>query len=122
MPPQTIIVAPEYLSFYISGKSEFKVPLDHEHHRIIATQDCINVPCLYWNDGDTTITLGAFSELTPESEPEFDGMLNTPDNKIIVSDANEPEMAKASVPTTRTRIRIWVNRPTEPDEVLIAWG
>jgi hypothetical protein len=49
-------------------------------------------------------------------------MLNTPDNKIIVSDANEPEMAKASVPTTRTRIRIWVNRPTEPDEVLIAWG
>lgn len=122
MPVQKITVAPEYVSFYVAGKLNVQVPLDHDYRRIAATQDCINIPCLYWNDGDTTITLGPFGEVHRSDEPAFDNMLNTPDKKIIVFDANEPEMASAVVPTDRTRIRIWVNHPTDPDQVTIAWG
>jgi hypothetical protein len=122
MPVKRITVAPEYVSFYVAGKLSVEIPLDREHRRIVATQDCINIPCLYWNDGDTTITLGPFDEVDTATEPAFDGMLNTPDNKIILFDAVEPEMASAHVPATQTRIRIWTNHPTEPDDVTIAWG
>lgn len=122
MPIQKVTVAPEYVSFYVAGKLNVQVPLDHEHRRIAATSDCINVPCLYWNDGDTTITLGSFNEVNRRDEPAFDGILNTPDNKIILFDAIDPEMASAAVPTAQTRIRIWTNHPTQPDEVTIAFS
>ncbi len=58
MTVKTVAVAPEYLSFYIAGIDEITVPLDHDKVGIVASDQCINVGCLYWNEGDTTITLG----------------------------------------------------------------
>lgn len=117
------VVAPEYLSFYIAGKMDIRVPLDHERHGIVASDECINVGCLYWNEGDTTITLGSFEELNPQpGPPKFDGMLETPAHRVDLFDANMPEILSMEVPGSRTRVRIWTNHPTEPDNVVIALG
>jgi hypothetical protein len=84
---------------------------------------CINVGCLYWNEGDTTITLGPFKELTPQTKaPKFDGLLDTPEYRVVLSDANMPEILSMEVPGAQTRVRIWTNHPTEPDDVVIELG
>lgn len=123
MTVKTVAVAPEYLSFYIAGINEITVPLDHDRVGIVASDQCINVGCLYWNEGDTTITLGPFGELAPQAAPpKFDGCLDTPEYRVVLSDANMPEILSMAVPGVRTRVRIWTNHPTEPDDVVIALG
>jgi hypothetical protein len=118
-----ISVAPEYLSFYIAGVDDITVPLDHDGIGIVASGQCINVSCLYWNEGDTTITLGPFEELPTRAErPRFDGSLDTPEYRVVLSDANMPEILSMEVPGTKTRVRIWMNRPQYPDDVVIALG
>jgi hypothetical protein len=117
------IVAPEYVSFYVAGVDDIAVPLDHDGRGIVASDQCINVGCLYGHDGDTTITLGPFGELAPQAAPpKFDGMLDTPEYRVVLSDANMPEILSMEVPGVRTQVRIWTNHPTEPDDVVIALG
>ncbi|TYR32849.1 hypothetical protein FY036_10155 [Mesorhizobium microcysteis] len=123
MTVKKVSVAPEYVSFYIAGVDDIRVPLDHDGRGIVASDQCINVGCLYGHDGDTMITLGPFEELTAQAKlPKFDGMLDTPGCRVILSDANMPEILSMDVPGVRTRVRIWTNHPTEPDDVVIALG
>ncbi len=120
---KTVSVAPEYLSFYIAGTHKIAPPLDHDRVGIAATDQCINVGCLYWNDGNTTITLAPFHELIPQKKlPRFDRLLDTPEYRIVISDALTPEILTMAVPSGRTRVRIWTNHKTEPDDVIIALG
>ena len=49
-------------------------------------------------------------------------MLNTPDKRLAFFDASEPEFASMSVPAFRTRIRVWNDHPTQPENVVVAWG
>lgn len=81
------------------------------------------VPALYWNVGDTAITVGPYSEL-PETpgNPDYDGMLATPERKVLLFDVELPDILSMTVPETETRIRIWINHPTEPDQVVIGLG
>lgn len=123
MTVKKISVAPEYLSFYIAGVDDITVPLDHDGIGVVASHQCINVSCLYWNEGDTTIALGSFEELPPRAEPpRFDGMLDAPEYRVVLSDANMPEILSIEVPGAKTRVRIWMNRPRYPDDVVIALG
>ncbi|TKT80051.1 hypothetical protein [Aquamicrobium sp. LC103] len=116
-------VAPEYVSFYIAGALDVRIPLDHDLTGLIASDECINVMCLYWNEGDTKITLGPVEELPYRSEaPRFDGMLQTPEHKVILFDVNTPEILSMDVSETKTRVRIWTNHPTQPDDVVIGLG
>lgn len=79
------VVTPEYLSFYIAGKMDIRVPLDHERRGIVASGECINVGCLYWNEGDTTITLGPFEELNPQAGPPY-SRFTMPDDFAAIRD------------------------------------
>ena len=89
---------------------------------IFSSPDCINIPALDWNDGDTHVTFGPASELNNKHKTHFDGILNTGNKEIILFDALEPQFAIAHVPSEKTRIRVWMNHPTSPDQVTIAWG
>jgi len=46
--------------------------------------------------------------------------VRTPNRRVILLDANDDDIATVPVPGLVTRIRIWINHPTEPDEVTIA--
>lgn len=117
------VVLLDYCSFYISGLDEVRIPLDHDLRGVVASDDCINVSALPWNEGETTIKLGRFEELPPQAgPPRFDGIINTPEHRVDLFDANMPQILSMEVSGTRTRVRIWMNRPLHPDDVLVALG
>lgn len=123
MTVQKAYVLLDYCSFYIAGVDEASIPLDHDLQGIVSTEDCINVSALPWNEGETAITLARFEELpTQAAPPNFDGVLNTPEYRVDLFDANIPEILSVKVPDTRTRVRVWMNRPLCPDEVIVALG
>lgn len=99
------------------------IPLDLELTGLIANKNCINVSALPWNEGETSITFGWFDELPPQAaEPRFDGLLNTPNNYVDVFDANNPRIFTLDVPGKRTRVRVWMNRRFQRDDVIVAVG
>jgi len=118
---KTFVIAPEYVSFYVAGRREVTPPIDFDYGRIAATRDCITVPSLYSNDGDTTVVVGPLSELNQTLAPDHDGLLDTPHRLLMLSDALI-DIADIPVSSTRTHIRIWVNHPTQPDHVVIGWA
>ncbi|WP_426230833.1 hypothetical protein [Pararhizobium sp. DWP3-4] len=122
MSVKKITITPEYLSIYVAGRRNVKIPLHMDRQGIFSSPDCINVPAYYWSDGDTNVTFGPITEITGIRKPDFDGILNTPNNELILFDAIEPEFASAHVPSTKTRIRVWIDHPIEPENVVIAWG
>ena len=122
MPVETLTIAPEYLSIYVAGHRKVQIPLHMDKQGIFASPDCINIPALYWNDGDTRVDFGPVSEIPEIREPDFDGIINTPNKELILFDANEPQYAIAYVPSVDTRIRVWIDHPTEPENVVVAWG
>lgn len=99
------------------------MPIEYGNLGVFGTERCIVATCLYWNDGDTTLTLGPVDELGSQPEkPTFDGVLKTPYREVLLFDVNIPEIMKMEVPGKETRIRIWTNHPTEPDNVIIGLG
>lgn len=119
----SVSVAPEYLSFYIAGSLDVDVPVEYGADGVFGTNECLVVTCLYWNEGDTRITLGPVEELPAQPGPPcFDGLLQTPQSRVLLFDVNMPEILSTDVPGTQTRIRIWTNHPTEPDDVVIGLG
>lgn len=121
MTVETRLIAPEYLSIYIAGRAGVDVPLETDRLGIFASQKCVNVPAYDWNRGDTNVTFGPFSEINNPNKPAFDGVVDTPSKRLVVYGALEPEYFSTPVPSTKTRIRIWMNDPIEPTNVVIAW-
>ena len=121
MTVQRMSIAPEYVSFYVAGRRNVRIPTHMDRRGVLSSKDCILIPAYYWSDGDTNVTFGSISEMTGIRKPDFDGILNTPNNELILFDAIEPEFASAHVPSTKTRIRVWIDHPIEPENVVIAW-
>lgn len=120
---KSISVAPEYLSFYVAGSEDADVPIEYGNLGVFGTRECLVVGCLYWNDGDTTVTLGSSDEIPAQTMPlRFDGWLKTPERRVLLFDVNMPEILSMDVADHDTRIRVWTNHPSEPDEVVIALG
>jgi hypothetical protein len=115
-------IAPTYLSVYLAGWPLRDVPYNFAEVNIPSTPDCISIPCIYWNEGDTNFVVGAASEISPSTEPNFDGMLNTPYRKLVFFDAEVENFATMPVPTVKTRIRVWIDHPRQPQNVVVAWG
>lgn len=80
------------------------------------------VPCLMFADGETKVTLGSASEIDPGRKPAFDDMLDTPEHNVIVSTVAHETIVETKVGGAQTRIRIWINHPTEPNDVVIGVG
>lgn len=83
---------------------------------------CVSVGCYPEIDGETEFTLGAVTEVKPDFPLAFDGVIATPTNKLIVSTVLDEHLLEAIVPTTDTRIRIWLSHARWPDKVVIGWG
>jgi hypothetical protein len=70
-------------------------------------------------DGETLVTLGPASEVDPGEAPAFDAMLDTPNRAVVVSTVERQTVLETRVPNARTRVRIWVDHPSEPDKVIV---
>ncbi len=122
MTVQRMSIAPEYVSFYVAGRRNVRIPTHMDRRGVLSSKDCILILAYYWSDGDTDVTFGPVSEITEARNPDFDGILNTPNNEIILFYANNPQFAISRVSSAKTRIRVWMDHPIEPSTVVITWG
>ena len=84
---------------------------------IIANASCITIRCLMELDGPTELAMGAPEDVAFGGAPAFDGILETPNRVVVISTILWDRVLEAAVPDTMTRIRIWINHPTEPDRI-----
>lgn len=86
---------------------------------IAATPSCIAVGCRAEVDGDTEFTLGPGQEVDPGYSPAFDGTLETPSRVLAIRSVLGEIILKVAVPQQRTRILVWTNDATAPNEVIV---
>lgn len=125
MNTSTIKIAPPNSLVLISDAEGGVVPDPEDIARtagIVSTDSCAAVCCLAEMDGVTEFTMGSARELGSSDKPAYDGMLATPSRTVVVSTVEWRKLMQADVPTERTRLRIWTNRPREPDRVIIGLG
>jgi hypothetical protein len=73
-------------------------------------------------DGETEFTLGEARDVDPGDLPIFHGKLKTPNYRIVLHTAEDETILQASVPRRETIVRIWVNDPLAPDQVIVGIG
>jgi hypothetical protein len=66
-----------------------------------------------------TVKLGPLWQVERDEQPIFSGYLETPNRVVTVLTVDEQVVVEAKVPNLRTQVRIWVNHPRWPDEVII---
>jgi len=118
----SVKIAPPNSLLFISDPVGGVVPEWKRGAQILSSPSCISFGCMAFMDGETEVTLGAGREVDPGGIPAFDGVLETPNRAVVVSTVERKTILDASVPDRRTRVRIWGNRPTEPDQVIIGLG
>jgi hypothetical protein len=87
-----------------------------------STPSCIAVGCMSDTNGKTQVTVGTTQELRPLDPPAFDGQLETPSRAISIWTVEDVTILQTAVSHQKTRVRVWVNHPSEPNEVVIALG
>lgn len=115
-------VAPPNSLLVISDRDGWTPPRFEPGVLILSSSSCITVGCRMFADGETLVLLGPAAELDPGEPPAFDGMLDTPNRAVVVSTVERDIVLETSVPDTRTRVRIWVDEPVEPDKVIVGLG
>jgi hypothetical protein len=70
-------------------------------------------------NGETEVTLGLVKDVGSGEIPVFEGELMTPNHEVAVRTILDERILQAHVLRSRTRVRIWVNHPSEPNKVII---
>ena len=113
--------APPYSMLFISDPDLGETPEPSGRH-IDWTDSCISISCRYYHEGDTTVTLGPLAEVARFETPVVDRVIATPTREVVVITAELEVALRQRVATTRTRVRIWENHPSEPDDIVIGLG
>lgn len=88
---------------------------------ILATDTCISVRCFPEQDGLTQVTLGLASEVKQGWSPNYEGNLETPKHKIVVSTVEGEVVVEADAPNSRSHISIWLSHPEWPEQAVIGY-
>ncbi len=94
-------------------------PIADNYATIQSTPSVISFPCSPAVDGGTTIFMGVSDEFILPYSPVFEGFLETPSRRVAVTTPELETCLTASVRTSRTRVRIWINSETWSDKVWI---
>src|SRR5262249_2285951 len=106
----------------VSDISGGQTPAIARGKSIWSTPSCVAFGCLMEQDGPTTVTIGSVANVGRDDRPAFDGMLETPTRTVVVSTVDHQHFLKFDVAGVSTRLRIWANHPSEPDEVVLGVG
>ncbi|GLK55184.1 hypothetical protein JOD31_000106 [Methylopila capsulata] len=116
-----ISIAPPYSLLFISDPNLGEEPEQNGAH-LLWTDTVISITCHDEYDGETSITLGDDADVAPERPAVADRYILTPSGEVVVTTVELAVVLRATVPSTRTRVRIWENHPTEPDDIVIGLG
>jgi len=107
---------------FIEDAKGGKPPYPVTDEEVQYTSSCVSVACLHEIDGEAELSLGAAEDLAPNFDLAFDGMIETPSRKLVLSAVSGEPLLVAKVPNRTTRIRIWRNHPDWPDKIVVGWG
>ena len=93
---------------------------DSIHGLIARTSSCIAVGTLPAMQGETLVSLSDGTQVsTRDRQFALDAALETPSKQLSVCSVLDEPLLVLDVPGVKTRVRIWVNDDTEPDEIRI---
>lgn len=112
-------IAPPNSVVLVEDSSGGEIPTSMKQSLIAATDSCIAVGCRAEDDGETEITLGPCDKVDTGERPAFEWSLQTPNRKLVVRTVHGVTLLEMPVPATETRLRVWVNDPSEPDRIAV---
>jgi hypothetical protein len=116
-------IAPPNSVILVMDQTVGEVPDSMNKGIVSATRSCIAIGTLSEVDGETFISLSDETPAQlPKAAPVFDGTLFTPTKKLSVCSVLGDSLLVLDVPSSSTRVRIWVNHPVEPSAVWIVVG
>jgi hypothetical protein len=117
---KTIKTAPANSLFFLedSGGGRRYPEIDQRHVRIWSTESFIIVGSLSFMDGETELTVS--DEDLPPGAPVFDDMLETPSKVLQVSTSEDEILLRCDVKSNSTRVRVWTDHPSEPENIFVA--
>lgn len=119
---KTLRISPVNSTLFLSGQTGAAIPEFEPEKLVLSTPSCISFHCLMEQDGQTEIVIGATEQVDPGVAPNFDGVLETPEQMVVLSTVEAPQVLAERVASGNTRVRIWANRLAEPDHVIIGLG
>ena len=118
-----VVVRPPNSLVLVMDPQVAVVPDRMDQGLVAATESCVAVGTLAEHDGPTHIRLvgsGSSDLGVLSDEPIWDGTLRTLDRVSVVTVFGEELL---SLPAEQSsRVRVWANHPTEPDELFIVVG
>lgn len=115
-----VSIAPRNSIVLIMDRKIGKIP-EAMHNKLVAfTSSCIAIGTLSEYDGKTTISFfDNVNELSLSNFQVFDGVLDTPNKLISICTVLDEPLIECPVLHNSTRIKIWANDKTEPDEIQV---
>lgn len=110
-PPNSLVL--------IMGSEKGDIPEGFGDKLIVASRNCVAVGCQSEDDGKTRFWLGSHDDVDPGYKSLFDGVVDTPNGKLLVSTILGDVLMHVDTPTDKTSVSVWVNHPEEPDEIRI---
>lgn len=107
---------------FIEDEKGGRPPSVEGEKKIRHTSSCISVECLNEIDGETEITLCEIEDLVSGEPESFDGTVETPSKKLIVSGVYGNIILKTAVRSEVTHIKIWRNNLEWADRIIVAWS
>jgi hypothetical protein len=116
----TARISPVNSIVFIHGGRDGVAPLPIWGARILATNSCVSVACYPEIDGPTDIVCGDANEVGLDRPPDFEGILRTPDRRIVVTTVDDQTVLDVPVLTKLTALKIWRSHPRWPEMVTVA--
>jgi hypothetical protein len=116
-------VAPPNSLVLVMDHTLGNVPDSMNQNLVASTQSCVAVGTLSEADGETFLSLSDETpSRLPNRAPVFDGVLPTPSKRVSVCSVRDEPLLLLDVPASRTRVRVWANHTSEPNEIWIVVG
>jgi hypothetical protein len=112
-------IAPPNSLLFLSGPDGGQAPYPIRDVFVLSTSTCISVRCLPEVDGETNVVLGPANDVDPGGALAFDGMLETPEKKIILTTVEGQMVLATDVRNLYTRVRVWLSHPKWPEKITI---
>jgi hypothetical protein len=115
-------IAPKNSLVLIMDPTIGDVPESMHGSLVAATSSCVAVGTRSELDGETRISISdepLATECASEQYTVFDGLLDTPSKRVSVCTVHDQPIMALDVPGTTTRVQIWANHDSEPDDIRI---
>lgn len=119
---KTVKRAPVNSLVFVSDNLRSEPPIPVRGRIVNYNEFCISVGCYPEIDGETEIFLGRLPSVEAGFELVFDGVIQTPNKRLIVSTVDEEILLQDNVSGTETRVRILISHPKWPEKVVVGWG